>query len=365
VTLLLLGSGLVLLIAGAELLVRGASLLAAALGVPPLVVGLTVVAFGTSAPELAVSVQASLAGSAGIALGNVVGSNIFNVLLILGLSALLAPLAVSARLVRLDVPVMVGVSLLCWALAADGAVGRVEGGLLVLALVGYTTLLVLLARREAAGATGTAGAAAVAGTAARDGGTGRAGGVLRPVAAALAGLALLVLGARWMVDGAVALAGTLGIGELVVGLTIVAAGTSLPELATSVLAAFRGQRDIAVGNVIGSNIFNLLGILGITAAASAGGVPVSRGALVFDLPVMAATAFACLPVFASGHRIGRREGGLFVALYAAYVAYLFLSGTGHPALQSYRQAMLFFVLPLVGLTLGILSARALGWRRNG
>ncbi len=333
---LLVFAGLGLLVAGAELLVRGASALARAVGMPSLIIGLTVVAFGTSAPEFAVSLEAGLGGQADIALGNVVGSNTFNVLLILGVSALVAPLAVSAQLVRLDVPVMIAASLLTWVAAADGVVARWEGLALFAGIIAYTALLIRLGKK---------GQPAPVPVAPRqEAGRGPAG-LVKPALLVLVGLVLLVAGARWLVQGAVDLARLLGVSELLISLTIVAAGTSLPELATSVVASLRGERDIAVGNIVGSNIFNILAVLGASAAASPAGVAVSPTALHFDVPVMVGAAVACLPIFFTGARISRWEGALFVGYYAAYVAYLVLSASRGETLPAFSAAMIFFVLP--------------------
>ncbi len=350
-----------LLVVGAELLVRGASRLAAACGISPLVVGLTVVAFGTSAPEMAVSVGASVAGQGEIAFGNVVGSNIFNVLAILGLCALVKPLVVDAKLVRLDVPLMLGVSGLAWLLALDGSISRLEGGALFALLVAYTAFLIRASRRESAAARQAAP------TGAGSSGVGDAPAPARRTLGAdvllvLAGLALLVFGSRWLVQGAVGLAQALGVSDLIIGLTIIAAGTSLPEVATSVLATIRGQRDIAVGNVVGSNVFNLLGVLGLSAVAGGGGLPVPASALAFDLPVMVAVALACLPIFATGHLIARWEGLLFFGYYLAYTGFLVLDTQKHDALPLFSGLMLRFILPLTAITLGVVSWRA--WRRR-
>ena len=358
VTLLQFIAGLVFLILGAELLVRGSSRLAASFGVSPLVIGLTVVGFGTSAPELAVCLDAALTGNADIALGNVVGSNIFNVLFILGVSALIAPLWVSQRLVRLDVPLMIGGSLLLVGMALDGKVGRLEGGLLFAGILTYLGLCIRLSRAETdsvkeeyALAYGPRKPASMAQRA-------------RLVVLVLVGLVLLVLGARWLVAGAVSLARVLGLSELIIGLTIVAAGTSLPEVATSVTASFRGERDIAVGNVVGSNLFNILAVLGIAALVSPQGVEVSRAALRFDLPVMTAVAVACLPIFFTGNRISRWEGALFLGYYVAYMAYLTLDATQHDALPGFSTTMAAFVLPLTIVTLLVLVVRSVRERRS-
>jgi len=352
-TLLLLLLGLAALVAGAELLVRGASRLAAALGISPLVVGLTVVAFGTSAPEMAVSVQAALSGQTGIAVGNVVGSNILNVLFILGLAALIAPLVVAQQLVRLDVPIMIGISVLLVVLARDGNIGPLEGVLLFSGIVAYTVFQVVQARRERN--------PEVVAEYAQEYGKSKAakGGLPLQLVLIVAGLALLVLGAHWLVAGAVVFAKWLGVSETVIGLTIVAAGTSLPEVAASVLASIRGERDIAVGNVVGSNIFNILAVLGLSAIVSGEGLPVPASILSFDLPVMLAVAIACLPIFFTGFTIARWEGAVFLCYYGAYTGYLVLDAVGHDALPVFSHVMLWFVLPLTILTLALVTARAL------
>ena len=351
-TLLLFIFGGAFLIAGAELLVRGASRLAIAAGISPLVVGLTVVAFGTSAPELAVTVGAAHAGQADVAVGNVVGSNIFNVLFILGVSALIAPLVVAQQLVRLDVPIMIGTSLLVLGLAFDGTISRLDGLLLAAGIVVYTVFLIRQSRRESAGV--------------REEYEGAFGGEERrrsawPLNLVLigGGLALLVVGAGWLVDAAVTTATALGVSELVIGLTIVAAGTSLPEVATSILATVRGERDIAVGNVVGSNIFNLLAVLGFGSILAPGGIPVSPGVLAFDLPVMIGVALATLPIFFTDYTIARWEGLAFLGFYVAYTLYLILMAADHEALGPFSTAMLYFVLPLTVLTLAVLSVRAM------
>jgi cation:H+ antiporter len=337
--LLWFGAGLALLAVGAELLVRGASRLAAAAGVSPLVIGLTVVAFGTSTPELAVSVDAAWRGASGLSLGNVVGSNILNVLVILGLSAVVAPLVVASQLIRREVPVMIGVSLLLFALALDGSVGRIDGLVLTAGIAAYTYLSIRASRHESA-AIRTEYDAAFGRRPAR---------LAADAVLVVAGLGVLVVGTEWVVGSAVAIARTLGVSELVIGLTLVAGGTSLPELATSILAALRGQRDIAVGNIVGSNIFNILGILGVSSLIVP--VAVSPATLWFDMPVMIAVALACLPIFLSGASISRWEGAAFLAAYGGYLVYLVLDATTHDALPAYRTAMLAVVLPLVTVAL--------------
>jgi cation:H+ antiporter len=344
-------AGLVALVAGADLFVRGASVLAAALRISPLVIGLTVVAFGTSAPELAVSLRAGYAGEADLALGNVVGSNIFNVLFILGLSSLIAPLVVDGQLIRLDVPLMIGASALLLALGLDGRIGRLDGLGLFAAIVVYTGWLVRQSRKEGR---------RVEQFDREYGGGGGGGGVVFWVVVMVAGLGLLVVGAGWLVEASVTFARLLGVSELVIGLTVVAAGTSLPEVATSVIASIRGEREIAVGNVVGSSIFNILCVLGLSAAVSAEGVAVPEAALRFDLPVMLTVAVACLPIFASGHRIARWEGALFLAYYVAYTADVVLAATGAGWLASFRVVMGAFVVPLTAITLAVVAVRE--WR---
>jgi cation:H+ antiporter len=354
-TIVLFLAGLVLLIGGAELLVRGASRLAAALGISPLVIGLTVVAFGTGSPELAVGAQAAFSGKADLAVGNVVGSNIFNTLAILGLSALAAPLVVASQLVRFDVPVMILVSIGLLALAGSGTISQFEGAVLVAGILAYTAILVALARRS--GRPVADPDTPVAEHARRGWGW--------QIALVVAGLALLLLGSRWLVDGAVAVAVEFGVSELVIGLTIVAAGTSLPEVATSVVAGLRGERDIAVGNVVGSNIYNILAVLGVGALIAPGGLPVAPGALNFDIPVMIAAAVACLPVFFATGVVTRWQGALFLGYWLIYTAYVILQAGQHDSLPAFNRIMTRVVLPLTAATLLLTTLRALRTRRSG
>lgn len=349
-TLLLFICGFVALIAGAECMVRGAAHLATSFGISPLVVGLTVVAFGTSAPELGVSLMSSASGQAGIAVGNVVGSNIANILLILGLSALAAPLVVSRQLLRIEVPLMVGVSLLAWGMALDGVISRPEGLLLFCGVIGYTVWAIARSRRENREAEPEQ-----ATTDAGDSG----GSLLRNLLLILAGLALLGSGSNWLVTGAVSMAKFFGVSDLLIGLTIVSIGTSLPELATSVMASLRGQRDMAVGNIVGSNLFNILAVLGLTAAVAPGGVPIAAQALAFDFPVMVAVMAVCLPIFFSGYLISRWEGALLSGYYLIYSLYLVLSAVGHQTLPALNSALLWGALPLTVLLLLISSGRAM------
>lgn len=363
-------AGLALLVLGGELLVRGASALARRVGISSLVVGLTVVSAATSAPELAVTVGAVLRDEPGLAVGNVVGSNIVNVLLILGLSALVVPLAVKQRLVRFDLPWMVVLSIGLLLVSLDGRIGAVDGVVLLAAVVLHTVLTVVIGRRGA-----PVPAAAPSGDRGAGGGTGGAedvrteeepppASVPRSVLLVVLGIALLVAGATLLVEGAVSIATSLGVSSLVVGLTVVAVGTSLPELATSVIAVRRGERDLAVGNVVGSNIFNIGVVLGLPALISPGGIPVSGAAVALDIPVMLAAAVALLPIAFTGFAVARWEGALFVALYAAYTGYVVLAATEHDALEGFSWTMAWFVLPLVALTLAVFTAYEIGLRRG-
>ena len=313
-------------------------------------VGLTIVAFGTSAPELAVSVGGSLTGNADVAVGNIVGSNVMNVLLILGLAAVVAPLVVRDQLVKFDVPILIAASLAVWAMASDGLVSRVEGGMLVAALAAYLVTVFVSLRNARSRAAVTADLDAL-GPATL---TPRA--VAWNAALIVLGLLGLTLGAHWLVQGAVATAQAFGVSPLVIGLTVVAIGTSLPEIATSVTASLRGERDMAVGNVVGSNLFNLLCVLGLTAALPPQGVPVDAAAIHFDLPVMVAVAVVCLPIFFTGGRISRWEGALLLGYFFAYMGFVLLAATEHDAVGPYSWVMLAFVLPLTLLAVAVAVA---------
>lgn len=353
-------AGLVLLAFGGEMLVRGASRLAAAARISPLVIGLTVVAFGTSAPELAVTLQSAFVGQADLAIGNVVGSNIFNILFILGLSSLLVPLVVSVQLIRWDVPLMILASLLMLLVALDGSIGRYDGLLLFGCLVIYVVWSIIESRRE--------GLNLKPGQEVDDVEEAKAGRrVMGQIVWIVVGLVLLGLGSRWLISGSVVIARLLGVSELVIGLTILATGTSLPEVAASLIASLRGERDIAVGNAVGSNLFNILCVLGLTALVAPDGIAVAPAALWFDIPIMIAVAVATLPIVFTGHVISRWEGALFFAYYLAYVGYLVLDAIG-VELMTFERIMIGFVLPLTTITLIIGVSRALcsqGRKTNG
>jgi cation:H+ antiporter len=345
--------GLLLLVMGANALVRGASKLAMSFGISPLVVGLTIVAFGTSAPEVAVSVGAVLDGKTDIAIGNVVGSNIFNVLFILGISALIAPLVVNIQLIRQEVPIMLGASVLLLVLGLDGRLSALDGGLLFVLLAAYTVFLVVQSRRETQAAQDEF---------AQEIQPAQAGAWdshwTVQIGLIAIGLAALVFGSDYLVQAAVNFAKAMGMSDLIIGLTIVAAGTSMPEVAASIAAALKGERDIAVGNVVGSSTFNILGCVGLSGLASGGlGLAMPASLLAFDIWVMLAVSLACLPVFMTGREIARWEGGVFLGYYVAYVTYLVLAAQQHDALQAFSGVMLGFVVPLTVVTLVVVLMR--------
>lgn len=349
-TWLMLSMGLVLLIVGAELLVRGAARLAASFGVPALVIGLTVVAFGTSAPELAVSVKSAWSGQTELAIANVVGSNIFNVLFILGLAALVSPLVVSRQLIRQDVPIMILVSAIAAAMAWNGMLAPWEAGLLVVGLVVYTAFLFIQGRKG--------------GERADDGAPMPSVPVWRNLLLVVVGLALLVLGARWLVGSAVSIASSLGVSEAVIGVTIVAAGTSLPEVMTSVMATLRGQRDIAIGNVVGSNVFNVLCVLGLSGLVSPEPVVAGSQLAGLDIPVMVGVAVLCLPLFFTGATLSRFEGALFLGLYVSYVWYTVALTLGASYLPMMEAGLAYGLIPLVVIVVVGLLVRDLVQRRS-
>jgi cation:H+ antiporter len=342
-----LALGLILLAVGADFMVRAAVRMAARLQVRPLIIGLTVVAFGSSAPQMAISTQAVLGNAPDIAFGSVIGSSIFSLLVTLGGCALLTPLRVSRELVRLDLPLMFGASALVFVLAFNGPFGGREGVVLLLALLGYLWLLRRQARHH-----GRTYPAVVA----------PARTWPRSVLMFATGAGLLVGGGHLLLQSTVALASSLGLSERVIGLTLVAVSASLPELATSLVATLRGQRDIAVANVVGSNLFNLLGVLGVTAVLAPLPLSISPNALDFDLPVMLGVAALTLPLFYSGLRITRLEGLMLLALYALYGLHLISFTTGMPLAARLEHAMLRYVLPAMALLVVISTWRA--WRQR-
>ena len=342
VTAMLFLVGLVLLTLGANWLVQGASRLAITFGISPLVIGLTVVALGTSAPELAVSVDAALSGQPDLVLGNIIGSNIANILLILGLSAVIAPLVVAKRLLWIEIPIMIGASILVWLLALDGQISWANGLVFIGGLLTYLGFTIYRSQREKVAQDETQQLSHCdQGNAA----------TLRSLLYIIIGLGTLVIGAHWLVEGAVAMARWFGVSELVIGLTIVAIGTSLPEVATSLVAAWRGERDIAIGNAVGSNIFNILAVLGITSIIAPTGISVAPDVLSFDLLVMVAVALVCFLVCLTDNQIARWEGGLFLGYYIVYLVFLAFSAMGHTALDDFSIVLVWGVMPLTALRL--------------
>ncbi|MFZ5722133.1 MAG: calcium/sodium antiporter [Pseudomonadota bacterium] len=352
-----MAAGLAVLTFGADWLVKGASRLALSLGIGPLVVGLTIVAFGTSAPELAVSITSAYSGSSDIAVANVVGSNIFNVLFILGASALVAPLLVNQQLVRMDVPIMIGASILLYSLALDGRLGLWDSALLASLIVVYTGFLIVEARREKNPAI-VAEYVEEAGEATG----GQKGTLPSDLFFIVAGLFMLVIGSKFFVGGAIEFARLLGVSEVVIGLTIVAAGTSLPELATSVVAAYKGERDIAIGNIVGSNIFNICSVLGFSGLVAGGTLTVAPTMLTVDIPLMIAVALFCLPLFRTGYILTRANGAVFMATYVVYVLFLVWKEQQSPALADLNTVVFSVLLPAV--IVGTVVVQVLGMRRE-
>ncbi len=345
-TIIYLILGLILLIAGADALVRGASNLAKIAGLSPLIIGLTIVAFGTSAPEMAINIQSTFQDKSDLAVGNVVGSNIFNILFILGLSAMITNLIVQVQLVRKDIPILIAVTFITYFLSFDGIIERFEGLVLFSGIIIYTVLLIRQEKKNSSAP--------------------RHNAIVKPennkkkpkqfaisTILIIAGLGALVLGSNWLVDASVSIARYFGISELIIGLTIIAAGTSLPEVATSVIAAIKGERDIAVGNVVGSNLFNLMAVLGLSALLAPNGISVSRAALSFDMPFMLAVTIACLPIFFTGYMISRWEGWLFFGYYIAYTLFLILNSIQHDLLPFYSDILFLFITPIVIVTITI------------
>lgn len=353
--ILLFIMGLVVLVIGAELLVRGSSRLAAIFGVSPLVIGLTIVALGTASPEIAVSIQAATSGQGDITIGNVIGSNIFNILFVLGVSAIITPILIAEQLIRLDVPIMIGISITAYLLMLDGSLRWHDGAFLFGGVIAYSIFSLRQSRKESQSVQQEYEQE----FAVKESRTPL--NILKYLAFIASGLGLLVLGARWLVDASTAIAVALGVGELVIGLTIVAVGTSLPEVATSVVAALKGESDIAVGNAVGSNIYNLLGVLGIAGIIAPGGIPVSAQALRFDLLVMIFVAVISLPIFYVDGKISRFEGGVLFSYYVVYTAYLIMLAVDSAALPAYTT----FLYVYVSLTFVVILANAIKFLLKG
>ncbi len=318
--LLLIVVGLVALILGAELVVRYGSRLARRMGVPPLLVGLTIVSIGTSAPELAVGIDAVRSGAASLAIANIAGTNVVNLLLILGLSAILRPIVLHLQTIKLDLPAMALAAALVVVLSLDGTFSILDGILLTALAIVYTALLVVFARRESA---------LVASEFAEEypPEPTQGGRAILHIALLVAGLVVIVLGAGWLVDGSVQLARALGVTDAIIGLTIVAIGTSAPELATTIVSTIRGDRDIAIGNLIGSSTYNLTLILGVSLLFSPGHIDIDPQLVLIDLPLMLLVSLVCIPVFLTGKRVSRAEGIMFVSAYAVYLGFLLAART--------------------------------------
>ena len=316
---LLIVGGLAALTIGAELLVRGGTGLASWLGIRPMVIGLTVVSIGTSVPELAIGIDAAVGGNTGLAVGNIVGTNLVNILFILGLSALLVPVAFQRSTLKFDLPAMTAAAVVLYLLALDGTLSLADGLLLLAGGVVYTLALLRISRRDTAEVTvDKAGAAGLMQDSHRPS---------HDTVRLLVGTLVIVLGAELLVNGAVSTAESLGVSEAVIGLTVVAIGTSAPELVTTLLSTMRGDRDIAIGNLLGSSIYNIAVVLGLTVIVAPNGVPVPDEVLSADLVLLVVVALASVPVFVFGARIARAEGALFVATYIGYLAWLLLTRT--------------------------------------
>lgn len=343
--------GLTFLVGGAELLVRGASKIAIVLGISPVIVGLTIVAFGTSAPELAVTLQANYDGKADVAIGNIIGSNIANILLILGICGAIFPLSVVKRLIKIDIPIVIIASVVFYLFALDSKISHWEGGIFFIAAVLYTYLVIKQTRNGKKKKTMTENPEEQTKDRSHTNIY-----ILNGVYITV-GLLFLVKGADLLIESAIKIAVNFGISELVAGLTIVAIGTSLPEVATSLVATMKGEKDIAIGNAVGSNLFNILLVAGLGSLFSSQGLPVKSAALAFDIPFMLAVAFALLPIAFTGFKIVRWEGILFLVYYIAYMVYLVLESNNHENLQQFTAITFLYAGPLILITLFLLSVK--------
>ncbi len=317
--LVILLAGLVIIILGAELLLRGATRFAALMGMKPMIIGLTIVAVGTSMPELAVGITAAAEGKGSMAIGNIAGTNIFNILFILGLSAAIRRLPLEQLSIMLDVPVMIAAALVLIAMAWDGVISRAEGFILVAGAILYIIALIRLSKRESTALRKEYEEEYGQKALLKRKGTWVA---LANIGLLIVGIGLTILGANLLVAGAVDIAKILGVSDAVIGLTILGIGTSAPELATTIVATIKDDREVAVGNLIGSSITNVLFILGLTCIVAPGGTDVSRDILLVDLPLAAAVAIVCYPVFRSDKMVSRTEGCAFVGLYIVYFSVL-------------------------------------------
>lgn len=356
-TIILFISGLVILILGADFLLRGATRLAAAFGISPLAIGLTIVAIGTASPEIAVSLQAAVNGQGDLTLGNVLGSNIFNILFILGMTAIVAPIVIAEQLIRMDAPIMLAASILVLGLALDGNIGIFDSLVLLACLIAYTIFALHQSRAESKKVQNEY-AEEFAEKQPRT-----TKNTVINIFFILAGLGLLAVGSGWLVESAVTIARALKVSELVIGLTIVAIGTSLPEVTTSVIAALKNESDIAVGNAVGSNIFNLLGVLGVGALLAPDGISVAARVLQLDFLVMIFVALVSLPIFFLDNRISQVEGLLLLTYYISYMTYIIMQATNSSALPAIMWFIALFV-PITFTALVIFAVKSSRARRQ-
>lgn len=333
--------GLVALIGGAEILVRAVTRLASVIGISKLIIGLTVVAFGTSAPELAISIQAGINGQTDLMLGNIIGSNISNTLLILGLVALFIPLKVNKWIIQSDLPIMIGITAVVYFFSLNGWITFWECLALSGMLVAY---LIFLARQ------GNPGSDEILEKPER-----KPGSILLFLFLCVLGFILLITGAQWMISSALIFAEMLGVSELIIGLTVVAIGTSLPEIVVVLIAAIKKERDIAVGSIIGSNILNLLAVLGVSGLFIEGSIPVQEVLIHFDLPLLIFVSILCIPIFYTGFRIARWEGGILLFFYGSYLYYLYLAAVQHPFLEHFSYWMSRWIVPVLVIAILIVT----------
>lgn len=341
--------GLAALITGADLFLNGVDHFGKKWGISSVVMGLTVVAFATGAPELAVSLKAAATGSADLVLGNIIGSNIANILLILGISAVIKPIGITLRIVRFDVPVVIGASILLYILALDGELSFVDGAILFAGIIIYSLVTFFQIRKERL----NNGKAKQNSNQDIDEITSRWFFYVRNIGFLIVGLALIVQGANWMVDSAVEMARILGVSELIIGLTIVSIGTSLPEVATSITAIRKGNVDMAVANVMGSNLYNIFLTMGLTLLIIPNVLAVSIQAIHFDLPFMIAISIACIPIFIADFNITRSDGTLFLFYYVGYIVYLILGAIESPYKKYTELAMLWVIIPATLIYMGV------------
>lgn len=340
--------GLIALIGGAEILVKAVTRLASAIGISKLIIGLTVVAFGTSAPELAISIQAGVNGQTDLMLGNIIGSNISNTLLILGLVALFIPLKVNKWLIKSDLPIMIGITVIVFLFSLNGMITFWE----CLTLSGLLLIYLLYLARQ-----GNPGSDETITKPKR-----KPGSLLLYLLLCVLGFTLLITGAQWMIDSAIIFAEMIGVSELIIGLTVVAIGTSLPEIVVVLIAAIKKERDIAIGSVIGSNILNLLAVLGVSGLFIEGAIPVQDVLTRFDIPLLILISILCIPLFYTGYRISRWEGGILLFFYGSYLYYLYLSGIAHPFLEPFTYWMTHWIIPI--LLLVIIIVTIFEWKKR-